>query len=95
MLALCWLYLAVAPLWVVIKSTQFSAGVMFFALFPISSRYPHYRLVVSPLTWLFWKIPTDGMLKLRLLVIQDRFADSSLRYLSRVGHRSPASGGSS
>lgn len=62
LLALCWLYVTVVPLWVMIKSMQFSAGVMFFVLFPISSRYPHYRIVVSPLTWLFWKIPTDGML---------------------------------
>lgn len=33
---------------------------MFFAWFPISSRYPKYRLVVSPVRWLFWNIPTHA-----------------------------------
>lgn len=66
MLALYWLYVTVVPLQIMVKTTQLSVGVMFFVLFPISSRYPQYRPVVSPLTWLFWKIPTDGMLTLRL-----------------------------
>lgn len=41
--------------------SQLEAAIMFFGTFPIASRMPHYRHVVSPLTWLFWKIPTDGM----------------------------------
>jgi len=60
LLGLCWLYVTVTPLWLLVKSAQLSAAFMFFATFPIASRYPHYRIVVSPLTWLFWKVPTDG-----------------------------------
>ncbi|RPB12489.1 hypothetical protein P167DRAFT_545402 [Morchella conica CCBAS932] len=43
-----------------LKATYFGLGVAFFAWFPISSRYPKYRLVVSPVRWLFWNIPTHA-----------------------------------
>lgn len=36
-------------------------GVDFFILTPIGVRYPRYRLLVSPWTWLLWKIPTHGI----------------------------------
>lgn len=36
-------------------------GVCFFASFPISSRYPKYRFLVSPTKWLFWDVPTNGI----------------------------------
>lgn len=42
---------------------QFAAGVLFFGLFPIASRIPQYRLLASPMKWLFWKVPTDGKLR--------------------------------
>lgn len=35
-------------------------GITFFALFPIGSRFPEYRLLVSPVKWLFWNIPSHG-----------------------------------
>ena len=43
-----------------VKIIEFFAGVMFFGLFPIASNYPQYRLLASPMKWLFWKVPTDG-----------------------------------
>lgn len=48
------------PTWLLVKSTLLSAGIVFFALFPIGSRFPQYRLLASPLTYLFWDIPTHG-----------------------------------
>lgn len=59
-LTLCWLLVTMTPLWLLVKTGQFGAGLMFFGAFPITSRMPQYRIVLSPLTWLFWKIPTDG-----------------------------------
>ena len=35
-------------------------GVAFFLCWPIASRYPKYRYLVSPIKWLLWDIPTDG-----------------------------------
>ncbi|TVY55057.1 hypothetical protein LCER1_G007475 [Lachnellula cervina] len=35
-------------------------GMTFFVCWPISSLYPRYRLLVSPLKWLFWDIPTHA-----------------------------------
>ena len=60
LLAVCLLVITLAPTWLLVKSALFFAGVIFFGLFPISSRYPQYRLLASPTTWLFWKIPTHG-----------------------------------
>ena len=59
-LGLVWLSVTMTPLWLLVKMTQLEAAIMFFGTFPIASRMPQYRHVVSPLTWLFWKIPTDG-----------------------------------
>ena len=61
LLALVWVVVSITPLWLLVKMTQLEAALMFFGTFPIASRLPQYRHVVSPLTWLFWKIPTDGM----------------------------------
>ena len=60
MLVVFWIWASFTPLWLMVKSTQFTFGVMLFGSFPISSRMPHYRIMVSPWTWLFWRIPTDG-----------------------------------
>lgn len=59
-LSLVWLSVINTPLWVLVKVTQLDAALIFFGTFPIASRMPQYRHLVSPLTWLFWKIPTDG-----------------------------------
>ena len=60
-LSLVWVVVSITPLWLLIKMTQLEAALMFFGTFPIASRLPQYRHLVSPLTWFFWKIPTDGM----------------------------------
>ncbi|RAL62368.1 hypothetical protein DID88_004934 [Monilinia fructigena] len=36
----------------------FVVGLIFFGCWPISSLHPRYRLLVSPLKWAFWDIPT-------------------------------------
>jgi len=43
-----------------VKITGFVAGGSFFLCWPISSRYPKYRYLVSPFKWVLWDIPTDG-----------------------------------
>ncbi|KAI5780818.1 hypothetical protein EDC01DRAFT_753066 [Geopyxis carbonaria] len=35
-------------------------GLTFFGCFPVSSRYPQYRLLVNPLKWALWNIPTNA-----------------------------------
>jgi hypothetical protein len=35
-------------------------GLIFFICWPISSLYPKYRLLVSPIKWGFWNVPTHG-----------------------------------
>lgn len=32
----------------------------FFLCFPIASHYPQYRLLVFPLKWVFWEVPTHA-----------------------------------
>jgi hypothetical protein len=49
-----------APVWLLVKASTFAMGFVFFALFPIASRFPDYRLIASPVKWIFWKIPTHG-----------------------------------
>jgi len=34
------------------------AGALFFGAWPIASRYPRYRHLVSPVKWAFWGVPT-------------------------------------
>ena len=36
------------------------SGGVFFLCWPIASRYPRYRLLVSPINWVFWGVPTDA-----------------------------------
>ncbi|KAK6498747.1 hypothetical protein TWF481_011321 [Arthrobotrys musiformis] len=47
-LAYCW------------RIVTFVFGLWFFVSSPIASRYPRYRLVVSPFKWVFWGIPTHA-----------------------------------
>lgn len=54
------LALAVTPAWLMLRLVTFGMGAAFFGLFPIASRYPDYRLLASPVRWLFWKIPTHA-----------------------------------
>ena len=60
MLFSMWLLITLAPLWLLVKASFFGVGIAFFVLLPITHRWPQYRLLASPSTWLFWKIPTHG-----------------------------------
>ena len=62
MLAIACLAFCLTPVWLLVKVTTLSAGMVFFGLFPIGSRYPDYRLLASPAKWLFWNIPNHGEL---------------------------------
>ncbi|KAF3309195.1 hypothetical protein TWF173_011353 [Orbilia oligospora] len=42
------------------RIVTFVFGLWFFISSPIASRYPRYRLVVSPFKWIFWGIPTHA-----------------------------------
>lgn len=37
-----------------------TCGFVFFVCWPIASNYPKYRLLVSPLKWAFWDVPTHA-----------------------------------
>lgn len=45
---------------VCVRTALFLIGICFFGSFPIASRYPKYRFLVSPLKWAFWNVPTNA-----------------------------------
>ncbi|KEF54820.1 uncharacterized protein A1O9_09262 [Exophiala aquamarina CBS 119918] len=55
-----------------VKFVWFIAGVGFFFTYPIATRYPKYRLLVSPWRWMFWAIPTHA--ELAILRLQEKAA---------------------
>ncbi|KAK3707272.1 hypothetical protein LTR37_012273 [Vermiconidia calcicola] len=57
---LLWLIITFTPLWLLVKAFFFYVGLLFFVVLPISYHWPNYRLLVSPWTWLLWKVPTHG-----------------------------------
>ena len=60
LLGLTFLAVVFTPTWLLVKGSLLMAGLMFFGSFPIASRYPQYRLLVSPFTLLLWDIPTHS-----------------------------------
>ncbi|KAI9857041.1 MAG: hypothetical protein M1813_008647 [Trichoglossum hirsutum] len=54
----CFLISAIADMEFCMKLFWFIIGGSFFACWPISSRYPRYRYLVSPIKWVLWDIPT-------------------------------------
>ncbi|RDW85209.1 hypothetical protein BP6252_02799 [Coleophoma cylindrospora] len=42
------------------KVFWFIIGMTFFIFWPVSSLYPQYRLLVSPIKWFFWDVPTHA-----------------------------------
>lgn len=93
-LGLVGLCITTTPLWLLVKMIQLEAAFIFFGTFPIASRMPQYRHIVSPLTWLFWKIPTDGTCS-KFPRFGTLIPDVDALVCSRMGHSSLASGGSS
>ena len=56
----CLLMSLLADMAFCMKVFWFISGGTFFTCWPIASLYPRYRLLVSPLRWSFWGIPTDA-----------------------------------
>ena len=56
----CLLVTLVGDMELCVRIVMLIVGLLFFFSFPISSRYPKYRYLVSPLKWLLWNIPTQG-----------------------------------
>ncbi|KIV80312.1 hypothetical protein PV11_07823 [Exophiala sideris] len=55
-----WSLITLAPTWLLVQMTFSFVGIDFFILTPLGVRNPQYRLLVSPWTWLLWKIPTHA-----------------------------------
>ncbi|TGO63343.1 hypothetical protein BOTNAR_0101g00150 [Botryotinia narcissicola] len=65
---------ACASMQFTMKVFWFVVGLIFFGCWPISSLYPRYRLLVSPLKWAFWDIPTYPEWSLQYLQERGSFA---------------------
>ncbi|KAL8769398.1 MAG: hypothetical protein Q9209_004626 [Squamulea sp. 1 TL-2023] len=59
-LAVCFLITVLTDMAFCMKIASFIIGGTFFFCWPIASRYPKYRYLVSPLKWVLWDIPTDA-----------------------------------
>lgn len=55
------------PLYVTVRAATAGMGLLFFIAFPIASRYPRFRTLVSPVRLLFWNIPDDVEWAIRTL----------------------------
>lgn len=56
----CILATVLTPTWLLLKSSTFAMGFAFFALFPLSVKFPEYRLLLSPTKRFLWNIPTHA-----------------------------------
>ncbi len=79
--------ITLTPVWLLVKESFFAIGIMFFVLAPISNNFPKYRLLASPLTWLFWKIPTHGQWAIARLQAE---ATQQLRAMPNHSDQPPA-----
>jgi hypothetical protein len=71
----CFLVSAIGDMALCMKIVYFIMGGTFFFSFPVSSYYPKYRYLVSPLKWVLWNIPTNAewaFEQLRLAAQNDR-----------------------
>ncbi|KAI9676426.1 MAG: hypothetical protein M1817_000583 [Caeruleum heppii] len=59
-LVACFLVTAIADMEFCMKILYFIIGGAFFLCWPIASRYPKYRHLVSPIKWVLWDIPTNA-----------------------------------
>ncbi|KAL8651975.1 MAG: hypothetical protein Q9226_004459 [Calogaya cf. arnoldii] len=79
LLTVFWLSITAIPLDILVKITQFNFGVMFFGLFPLATRYPQYRLLASPMKWLFWRVPTDAEWAIARLQIEASYRTGAMQ----------------
>ncbi|KAL3417389.1 hypothetical protein PVAG01_11389 [Phlyctema vagabunda] len=66
-----------------LKIFWFIVGLTFFVCWPISSLYPKYRLLVSPIRWVFWGVPTHAewsfaYLQRRAMLAQEALATEAI-----------------
>lgn len=61
-----------------LKVIYFILGVIFFGCWPVASLYPQYRLLVSPIRWGFWDIPTHAEYSFQYLQKHSRNAIASI-----------------
>lgn len=59
-LLVCFLLTVLTDMVFCMKITSFIIGGAFFICWPIASRYPKYRYLVSPFKWVLWDIPTNA-----------------------------------
>ncbi|KAF2033071.1 hypothetical protein EK21DRAFT_59218, partial [Setomelanomma holmii] len=73
------------PLWLLVKSIGLSFGFTFFALFPLATNFPEYRLLVSPTKRLFWNIPTHAEWAIKYIQAEGtRFAANTNTQTSNI-----------
>jgi len=68
------------------KVLWFLIGLVFFICWPISSLYPRYRLLVSPLKWILWDVPTHSELSFQFL--RERVAVARESMITNQKHES-------
>ncbi|KAL8697586.1 MAG: hypothetical protein Q9224_002241 [Gallowayella concinna] len=56
----CFLLTVLTDMVFCMKIASFIIGGCFFLCWPIASRYPKYRYLVSPFKWVLWDIPTNA-----------------------------------
>ncbi|KAF2875857.1 hypothetical protein BDV95DRAFT_562773 [Massariosphaeria phaeospora] len=83
---------ALTPVWLLIKIMTLSAGVTFFALFPIATNFPEYRLLVSPTKRLLWNIPTHSEWAIKVLQAEGTRYDEEHEVSRPLAELPPAPG---
>lgn len=68
-----------------LRCTWVFLGFLFFGLWPISSLYPQYRLLVSPARWAFWGVPTQALWGISQLQVHAAHVKKGLRQKAREG----------
>ena len=58
--AVCVLVTLLTDMRYCVKIVWFIAGGAFFCCYPVSSRYPKHRYLVSPLKWVLWDVPSHA-----------------------------------
>ncbi|RVX72926.1 hypothetical protein B0A52_03279 [Exophiala mesophila] len=82
-----------------VKLVWFIIGCGFFFTYPIATRYPEYRLLLSQWRWMFWDIPTHAELAIMQLQEKAVIRDADLKDFeyeerkSENGHHDPDDAG--
>ncbi|KAF2116023.1 hypothetical protein BDV96DRAFT_573204 [Lophiotrema nucula] len=77
------------PTWLLVRTFTLSAGISFFALFPIGTNFPEYRLLVSPFKRVLWNIPTQAEWSIKSLQARGRRYEQASSNETALGEKSP------